>query len=520
MNGSANVRCDRNELALVSGGVHVGAARHPDKVAVIMAGDGLTYRSLATRMRQLSAAACAAGVQPGDRVAVIAPNCLEYVELVCGLSDVGAVVVTLSARYTSREIAEVCADCRPRLVIYHPDCESAITQVQFKGVEHVIRLGEEYEHWLADAPPLEDCPRVDPDSPFCLVYSSGTTGKPKGVLISHRSRVLTFHAMAMEYGCYGPDDLHLGLAPMAHGAGFAFIMAAVYFGGTVELMPRFDPEALVRWLAEKPFTGVFAVPAHFSAVFALPGSVLSRWRGQARTLRTIISNASALPQALKERIVDYWGENLLHETYGSTEAGIVTNLRPADQLLRKQCVGRPFALTYIKLLDEDGLPVAMGEVGELYSRSPYLFEGYFANPQLSAQVTRDGWITAGDLARQDADGFYYIVDRKKDMIISGGFNVYPREVEEQLVSHPAVSEAAVVGVPDERWGEVLRAFVVLRQGVPLPTAEQLEQHCRERLANYKVPRSYVFVNGLPRTASGKIIKTELRHGPHPARAET
>lgn len=308
MNGSANVRCDRNELALVSGGVHVGAARHPDKVAVIMAGDGLTYRSLATRMRQLSAAACAAGVQPGDRVAVIAPNCLEYVELVCGLSDVGAVVVTLSARYTSREIAEVCADCRPRLVIYHPDCESAITQVQFKGVEHVIRLGEEYEHWLADAPPLEDCPRVDPDSPFCLVYSSGTTGKPKGVLISHRSRVLTFHAMAMEYGCYGPDDLHLGLAPMAHGAGFAFIMAAVYFGGTVELMPRFDPEALVRWLAEKPFTGVFAVPAHFSAVFALPGSVLSRWRGQARTLRTIISNASALPQALKERIVDYWGE--------------------------------------------------------------------------------------------------------------------------------------------------------------------------------------------------------------------
>lgn len=315
--------------------------------------------------------------------------------------------------------------------------------------------------------------------------------------------------MAMEYGCYGPDDFQLGIAPMSHGAGFAFIMATLYFGGTVDILPRFDPELTLRRLAEGHFTGVFMVPAHFQAIFSLPPATLHRWKTGSTALRTIISNASALPQSIKERIVDYWGPGKLHETYGSTEGGIVTNLRPEDQLSRLHSVGPAFALNEIRLLGPDGTEVAAGEVGELFSRSPYVFNGYFEKPEETAEVFREGWVSAGDLARKDEDGYLYIVDRKKDMVITGGFNVYPREVEEQLLQHPAILEAAVIGIPDERWGESIQAFYVLRTGKNV-NQEELDSHCRKTLAGFKVPKNFHEIGALPRNTGGKILKTALR----------
>ena len=231
--------------------------------------------------------------------------------------------------------------------------------------------------------------------------------------------------------------------------------------------------------------------------------------GAARALRTIMSNAAALPQALKEKIVDYWGPGLLHETYGSTEAGIVTNLRPRLQLEKPGCVGPPFALNEVRLLDEAGNEVGDGEVGELYSRSPYLFNGYFGRPEETAAAMRDGWVSAGDLARRDADGHYFIVDRRKDMVVSGGLNVYPREIEEVLQAHPAVREAAVIGVPDEHWGERLRAYIVPARERHVDGAA-LEAYCRERLAGYKVPKEFREIAALPRNVGGKVLKKELR----------
>jgi len=376
-------------------------------------------------------------------------------------------------------------------------------------VERVIELGPEYESWLAASPAALPHPELQETDPFTLVYSSGTTGKPKGILISHRSRTLTFHGMAMEYGCYGPDDLQLGIAPMSHGAGFAFIMATLYFGGTVEILEKFEPESVLSRLGSRPFTGVFMVPTHFQAIFGLESPALERWRGRMPSLRTIMSNAAALPQAVKEKVVAYFGEGLLHETYGSTEAGVVTNLRPQDQLARRQSVGRPFAVTRVRLLDDAGREVADDEVGELYSLSPYIFNGYFNQPEETAAALRDGWVTAGDLARRDADGYLYIVDRKKDMVVTGGLNVYPREIEEILHRHPAVLEAAVIGVPDEQWGEALAAVVVTRPGTNVRPAG-LEAHCRESLAGYKVPKTFRFIDSLPRNAGGKVLKNELR----------
>ncbi len=281
------------------------------------------------------------------------------------------------------------------------------------------------------------------------------------------------------------------------------------FGGTVDILPKFDPALVVDKLARDPYTGVFMVPTHFHAIFSLEPALLERHRGRARSLRTIMSNAAALPQATKERIVAYWGPGKLHETYGSTEAGVVTNLRPQYQLTHAQSVGPAFALNTIKLVDPDGQEVGQGEVGELFSRSPYLFSGYWNRPEEASEAIRGDWVSAGDLARRDEDGFYRIVDRKKDMVVTGGLNVYPREIEEVLHGHPAVLEAAVIGVPDVYFGEALRAYVVLRPNMNAH-ADQLDMHCRSVLAGFKVPKEFHFIAALPRNVGGKILKGNLK----------
>jgi long-chain acyl-CoA synthetase len=494
---------------LVSGGLRAVAERWPRKTALICGDVAHSYGSLAARVRRVCGLAQKMGVRRGDRVAILAPNCVEYVEMVLGLSDAGAIVATLNARSTPHEVAAACDDCGARVLFAHPKLAETAHAAKVASIERIVILGEEYEALLSNAPESNPLPTLEETDSFALVYSSGTTGKPKGILISHRSRVLTFHGMAMEYGCYGPDDHQLGIAPMAHGAGFAFIMASIYFGGAVDVLPAFDPVEVVTRLASERFTGVFMVPTHFQAIFASEASILERHRGRAKALRTIMSNAAALPQAVKEKIIAYWGEGKLHETYGSTEAGIVTNLRPQDQLTRRQSVGPAFALNSIRLLDDEGREVAPGEVGELYSFSPYVFQGYWNQPEESARALRDGWVTAGDLARRDEDGFHYIVDRKKDMVVTGGFNVYPREIEECLHRHPALLEAAVVGFPDEYFGEALCAFVVVRPGMHVDGGT-LQEHCRVTLSGYKVPKQYRFVYELPRNAGGKILKAQLR----------
>ena len=236
-------------------------------------------------------------------------------------------------------------------------------------------------------------------------------------------------------------------------------------------------------------------------MFALEPTLLERLRGH--TLRALMSNAAPLPQHTKEIIVDYFGDGLLYELYGSTEAGIVCSLRPRDQLRKQQCVGHPFTMNQVKLLDDEGNPTDVGEVGELFSNSPCLFLGYWNNRQATEAAMRNGWFSAGDLAWQDEDGCYYIVDRKKDMYITGGVNVYPREIEELLFRLPGVREAAVIGAPDDYWGEAGTAFLVLEPGASLSPDEVIAA-CKQSLAGYKVPRHVVLIDKLPRNAAGKV----------------
>jgi long-chain acyl-CoA synthetase len=284
-------------------------------------------------------------------------------------------------------------------------------------------------------------------------------------------------------------------------------MASLLLGGSVEIMDHFDAVQVLERLKSGGITGVFMVPTHFHQIFSLEPQVLERYRRP--PLRALISNAAPLPQPMKEKIIPYFGEDLLFEIYSSTEAGFVTSLRPADQLRKQSCAGLPHPQAQIRVLDEEGRDCPPGVVGEMHSRSPWLFNGYWNRPAATAEALRDGWVTVGDLARRDDEGYVYIVDRKKDMVISGGVNIYPREIEEVLLAHPAVSDIAVVGVPDERWGERLRAFVVLRPGARL-SVDDIGSFCAGRLAPYKIPKELRSIEVLPRNANGKVLKTELR----------
>jgi long-chain acyl-CoA synthetase len=486
-------------------GIRAAAARQPDKIAIRFGGSTMTYAELIEKASRLSALlAQNHGVAPGDRVALVARNCPEYVVILMAVSDLGAASVLINPRQTGTEVATIIADCEPKLVIVEDDLATQIDRSGWATSTIAALFKPELLDCWSDAAPSD---MAREHEPFAMHYTSGTTGQPKGVPISHRSRTLSFLGMASEYGCYGPDDHFLAVAPLCHGAGLAFALAALYTGGCVTLIDQFDPQELINVITQSGITGLFLVPTHFKRIFALPDAALAELRHN--RLKALISNAAPLHQADKERVIDLFGEGRLFECYGATESGIITNLRPDMHRQKHDCVGTPFVATEVELRGEDGTPVADGEVGELFSRSPYLFDGYWQRPMENTEGIVDGWVSVGDLARRDADGFYYIVDRKKDMIISGGINIYPREIEAVLLQHPAIADVAVIGLPDPLWGEAVHAEIVLRGDNPL-SLEDIKQFSGNQLSAYKLPKSISLVDEIARNANGKILKTVLR----------
>jgi long-chain acyl-CoA synthetase len=434
-------------------------------------------------------------------------NRLEFIETVLAVGLAGGAVVPVNPRYTSDEAGYVCVDGDAKLLFADEASAAVVGAASLASLERTIVFESEYEQLLARTTPVETFPRVQEWEPFALVYTSGTTGRPKGVVLSHRARTLTFLAMAAEYGCYSSDDRSAAVAPLYHGGGLSFAVAPLFLGGSCVILPHFDPELLLETISSLKISNAFLVPTHFHKIFALDSRELEK--RDLRSLKGLISNGAPLPQATKEQIVDYFGPNILHETYGSTEASTVTNLRPEDQLRKQGSVGLPFPATEVRILDESGDDVDIGEHGELYSRSPYLFSEYWRQPDATARAFRGEWCSSGDLARRDDEGYLYIVGRTDDMIISGGVNIYPREVEEVLLSHPGVSDVAVVGLPDTYWGEAVTAFVVHRGSAPV-SDDDLSSFCASRLARFKLPKRYEFVEALPRTDAGKILRRELR----------
>jgi long-chain acyl-CoA synthetase len=492
----------------VARGILNAARRFPDAVAIEASGALLSYAALASRLRRLGAVAIHDyGLRAGDVVALLSPNRMEYLEIVTGLSEAGLVVATLNPGLSAAELRQIIEDCRPALAILDPDLTAHQRLLADDMGLPTLLLGDPYEESLARAPDAQT-PQADEYGAFSISYTSGTTGRPKGVLLPHRSRALVCLASAIEYGCFGPGDRFLSLAPLYHGAGFAFALAAVSHGGTCVLHEGRDAESIVTRLERGDIHGVFMVPTHFKRIHDLPEERFAGLAGR-HALRAIISNAAALSPRFKELTVARFGAGLLHETYGSTEGGIVTNMRPDTILELPESVGTPFLEMEIEIRRPDGSPCECNEVGELFARGPYTFIGYLNREQETAEALQDGWVTVQDLAVRDERGFITIVGRAKDMIVSGGINIYPAEVEKVIAADSAVAEVAVVGVVDEEWGERVHAFIVPKPGESVD-ANGIIARCRELLSPYKVPREITLMHELPRNASGKILKKDLR----------
>jgi acyl-CoA synthetase (AMP-forming)/AMP-acid ligase II len=489
----------------IASGVMAGALAHPEKPALVFEGRCLSFAGLAERIQRVAALARdEMQLRPGDCAAVYAPNCLAYIELVAGLSRAGVMVATPTHRAAPTELRGILNNCRAKAVFCPPALAGKLADL---NIPAVLILGADYEAALGRQSLERPIQPANPELTFCIPYTSGTTGEPKGVMLSHRSRAHLFKAMAHHFRCLGPSDRHLCFAPLAHGGGYGFAMASIFNGGTLELLSGFDPAHVLQRLASGEVTSVFMVPTHIHQILALPDALLHQRSGF--RLNGIVVNAAPFQRALKQRAVAFFGAGIIHECYGCTEVGIATALPPELIEAKPGSVGQPILGTDVAVRLLDRRPAKADEIGDIWVKSPTLFNGYCNNEEATAEAMDGEWLLTGDMGPMDREGFLSIMDRRKDMVISGGINIYPREVEEVLMRHDAVAEAAVVGIPDERWGERLAAVLVLWPDHDV-TAEAIVAYCREHFGGYKVPREIVFATELLRNPSGKVMKRMIR----------
>ncbi|MFS3126877.1 class I adenylate-forming enzyme family protein [Nocardioides sp. Bht2] len=495
----------------MASGIREFARATPQAIAAVDGERSLTFAAMDERSDRLAAGLIAAGLGFGDPVAVLSGNRIEYFEIATALAKVGMPMVPLNSRNSATDNAYILGHSQARAIIVDPVLAPNV-DLSSGGLGLVLCLdvapfGEDYEHFLSSHAPYPEHPDVGGDDTFCITYTSGTTGRPKGVELSHTGRVLTAYGAAIDYGL-GPGKVTMAVAPLYHGAGFSFGFAGPQLGGQVHVMRSWDPELFLRMLEESRTNTVFLVPTHAQQIRRVVDSPADSYDLSA--LETLYFNAAALPVELKEWVHRAFPGVGIHELYGSTECSIVTDLRPGYSLAKAGSVGHPWFMTEVRLLDDAGQDVAAGVPGELFARSPLLMKGYLNDPEATAEATTaDGFVTVGDIAVRDDEGFISIVDRKKDMIIAGGVNIFPREIEEVAARHDDVDEVAVVGVPDATYGERIAAFVVPRKGATVDTG-LLEEHVRSSVARYKVPREWHVVEALPRNAGGKILKRQIR----------
>jgi len=501
--------------------VAMNAYLYPDKVGARDLTRSLTFRGWNHRSCKLANALVGLGLEKGDRIAVLAYNCLEWMEIYAAVAKAGLVVVPINFRLIGSEVRYIVENSEARAIIVQEgllDHVEAIRAERLIAEEKYIHFGggtppgfRSYEDLVAAGARSEPSVEAGPQDPYALLYTSGTTGKPKGVIRNSASFVLLAYLAQVDWG-FSRNDLALLVMPMCHANSlfFAYVFAACGAGSCIYDRRSFEPDHLLRTLTGAGFTFTSLVPTHYIMMLGLPESVKQRLNVESVS-KLLISSAPAR-QDTKLALMEYFRRSHLYEAYGSTEAGWVTLLRPEEQLTKLGSIGRECLGTgRIKLLDAEGNEVVDGEVGELYSRSPYAFQGYWKLPEKTAEAFRGAYCTVGDMARRDQDGYYYLADRKSNMIISGGENIYPSEVEQVLGAHPKVKDVASIGVPHEIWGEAVHAVVVLHQDQRASESDILDW-CKDRIAGYKRPKSISFIaeDEMPRTATGKVLHRVLR----------
>ncbi len=500
----------------------VNAALYPDRIGAADGRRSLTFPAWNERACRLANGLAGLGLAKGDRVAVLAYNCVEWMELYAATAKAGLVCVPVNFRLLPDDILYIVEHSGAAALVVQdallPQVEAIRDRLPTAAASRLVALHADmregwtdYEAVVAGGAPSEPAVDVAPHEPWMLMYTSGTTGRPKGAIRSHGSQAMLAFASLLDMG-FDRTDTCLLVMPLCHANSLNMASTFSYAGATciVDDARSFDPERLLRTMATTRTTFTSLVPTHYVAMLDLPAATRARY--DVDCVRKLLVSSAPARHETKLAIMEAFPNSRLLELYGSTEQGWATLLRPDEQLTKAGTVGREFTGSgRIRLLDEDGVEVAEGAVGELYSRTPWCFEGYWNQPDKTAASFRGDWLSVGDMARRDADGFYTLVDRKNNMIITGGENVYPSEVEQLLGRHPKVRDVAVVGRPDHRWGEAVHAVVVLRDGASADEAELIDW-CGGRLAGYKRPKSVAFIADaeMPRTATGKILHRVLK----------
>jgi long-chain acyl-CoA synthetase len=491
------------------------AARFPDKAAILFKDQKISYSELNARVNRVANGLAALGIKPGDKVALYIHNLPQFVEAFYGAQVCGATVIPMNVMYKAGEIQYIMSDAGVKAIItlapFYPNVQAIRDQVP--SLEHAIVLGAEplpgallWHQAFAGQSDQATPAAGDEEDVAVILYTSGTTGKPKGAMLTHKNLIVNIEQVsALPRLKVGENDVvWIGL-PLFHSYALSVGMnAGIYHAATLDIMERFDPTAALEMFQKDRVTILLAAPPMYVAWVNHPAA--SSY--DLSSIRVASSGAAALPVAVLEKFKQLTGVAIM-EGYGLTETAPVATSNGAGPVTKPGSIGPAIPQMEIKIVDDNDNEVPVGQIGELVCRGPNVMKGYFNKPEANEEAFRNGWFHTGDMARVDEDGYYYIEDRKKDMILVSGFNVYPREVEEFLFRHPKIADAAVVQAPDEYQGESVLAFVVLKQG-ETATEQEIIDYCRDGIAVFKCPRRVEFRTELPKNMTGKVLRRELR----------
>ena len=510
--------------------LRVNAAKFPDKMAVkgiaVKGGFGeLSFAQYNEKACRLANAWRDLGLQRGDRISALLCNVMEYMEIYAAAAKVGVVIVPINFRCVGPEIEYVVSNSDSKAFICSAEFLDEVESIKrsFGQVDsgRFVFVGDEdktpegylnYEAIIAAASSQEPDVRVNHKDTWIQLYTSGTTGRPKGVVRSHESYIAFFLINEVDFG-FNENDIGMVVMPLCHvnSTFYSFVFTYIGAGVYIHRATKYNPEELLGIIDRERVTFTSLVPTHYILMLNLPREVIARY--DTGSMRKLLISSAPARRETKLGVMEMFPNAELYEAYGSTEAGLVTLLKPHEQLTKLGSIGRCCAGTdLIKLLDDDGNEVPVGQVGELYSRGPMMFDEYWKMPEATAKAFRGEYFTARDMAYQDKDGYLYIVDRKDNMIITGGEKVYPSEVEKTVGSHPDVLDVAVIGMPHKKWGEAVTAFVIPKDPDNPPAEEEIIAFCQGKLASYKRPKSVHLIpqEEMPRTATGKILHRVLR----------
>lgn len=498
---------------------------YPNNTAVIYKDIRRSFSDLNARANRLANALMKLNMHKGDRVGMLLRNCCEFIEIDFALSKTGIVRVPLNARLTGRDHEHMLNDSGANTLIFGEEFTALIQAIRpnLKTVKEFIKISEglskesllgahDYEDLVKKGLPDDPLREVDEEDLHTLFYTSGTTGKPKGAMLTQKSWANVAINLILDYGPILEEDVILNTQPLSHGAGF-FVLPYFIKGATNVLIPEFSPSIVFETIEREKVTVLKLVPSILYQLVEYP----DKERYHLASLHSIIYGGSPIAVPRLIEAIRFFGKKLI-QLYGQAEAPMCISTLPkrdhiiegADEALRKlSSAGKACVNVEVRIVDENDKDVQPGEVGEVIVRGYHVMKGYWNLPETTAEVLKDGWVYTGDLGYFDSKGYIYLVDRKRDVIISGAFNIYPKEIEDIIVTHPKVKEVAVIGVPDKKWGEAIKAVVVPKEGVRI-TEQEIIDYCRDHIASFKKPKSVDFAKELPRNPYGKVLRKVLR----------